>query len=101
MGSGAAEDEASEPEAAGAEAEPTETLAQYILLIELHHIKIFSTQIWTICHLLFPFFLTGVQVFFTYQPADPDLFLLLFLEGGVGGWRFGFLSSEHHTTGSV
>lgn len=82
MASGAAEDEASEAEATGAEAESTETHAhtEYILLIELHHIRIFSAPRRTICHLLIIFFLTGLHVFLTFQLAHP-VFFVLFLEG--------------------
>ncbi len=73
----------------------THTHTQYIWLIELHHIKIFSAPRWTICHLLFFFFLTGLRVFFTFQLAHPD-----FCCFSEGGWGFGFLSSEHQTLGS-
>lgn len=60
MASEEAEEEVSEAEATGAEAGSTEarghTNAEYILLIELHHIRIFSTPTRTIFHLLNLFF---------------------------------------------
>lgn len=68
MASEEAEEEVSEAEATGAEAGSTEacghTNAEYILLIELHHIRIFSTQTRTIFHLLNFFFLMVSTLYF-------------------------------------
>lgn len=94
MGSGAAEDEASEPEAAGAGAGSTETRS---VQTELHHTKIFSTARWTICHQLFflSFFYAGLHV-----SAGSHIQICVVVFGG-GGWvgGGGFLSPEDLNTG--
>lgn len=82
MGSGAAEDEALEPEATGAGAGSTET-DSVILRIELHHVKTFSTPRWTICHQLFHF----LFFIFTRVSASSHIQMgLLVFRRAVGVW---------------